>query len=488
MKPGNVLITAAGQVKVTDFGIARADGASGGLTRTGAVMGTATYFSPEQAQGLPVDGRSDVYALGVVMFEMVTGVAPYTGDNPVAVAYKHVREPVPRVSERVAGIPPELDQIIFVCMAKDPIDRYQTADDVRADLLRFRSGQTLTGAPATAMVASVPDATRTMAATPTAGPTALPPRKQGKGPLIAVISLLVVLIGVVAFLLLTQLGGDNVSGSVTVENVVGQPEPLARTTLENQGLKVLVVHKPNANVAVGAVARQDPAAGTKVGSGEAVTLTVSQGNTVKVPDVTDTSFEDASSTLEGLGLQVQRQVPDESSETIAAGNVIRTEPRSGQRAAVDAPIVVVVSSGPAPITVPDVVGIDQVPATQTLANAGFVVQKTQAPSSSVPTGSVISTSPPAGTPLAKGGTVRIVVSSGPEQANVPNVTGQTQSAATTNLENAGFKVDVNLVSSTPSNNGLVIAQSPTAGTSTNRGSTVTITVGSGPPVTTTTTT
>ena len=301
VKPGNVLITPAGQVKVTDFGIARADGASDGLTRTGAVMGTATYFSPEQAQGLPVDGRSDVYSLGVVLFEMLTGVAPFTGDNPVAVAYQHVREPVPRVSERVAGIPPELDQIIFTCLAKDPIDRYQTADDLRADLLRFRSGQTLIGAPATAMVASVPDATRTMAAMPpAAGPTVIPPRKQSKGPLIAVIALLVVLIGVVAFLLLTQLGGDNVAGSVTVDNVVGQPEALARTTLENQGLKVVVVHRPNANVPVGAVARQDPAAGTKVGNGEAVTLTVSQGNTVKVPDVNGSSFEDASAALEDV--------------------------------------------------------------------------------------------------------------------------------------------------------------------------------------------
>ena len=155
VKPGNVLLTRAGNVKVTDFGIARA-GTSDGLTQTGSVMGTATYFSPEQAQGLAVDGRSDVYSLGVVLYEMVTGVVPFTGDSPVAVAYKHVREEPMAPSQRNPDVPADLEQIILTALAKDPDHRYQTADDMRADLLRFRRGRPLAAAPVTALIAEVP--------------------------------------------------------------------------------------------------------------------------------------------------------------------------------------------------------------------------------------------------------------------------------------------------------------------------------------------
>src|SRR5262245_7125127 len=168
VKPGNVVITQSGTVKVTDFGIARA-GTSDALTQTGSVMGTATYFSPEQAQGLPVDGRSDVYSLGVVLYEMTTGVVPFTGDSPVAVAYKHVREDPIKPMERNAPSPADLEQIILAAMAKDPDLRYQTADDLRADLLRFRRGRPLAAGPVTALVAEVPTTTTAVAAGAGAG-------------------------------------------------------------------------------------------------------------------------------------------------------------------------------------------------------------------------------------------------------------------------------------------------------------------------------
>src|SRR3984893_1517479 len=158
VKPGNVLLTQSGTVKVTDFGIARA-GTGDGLTQTGSVMGTATYFSPEQAQGLAVDGRSDVYSVGVVLYELVCGVAPFAGDSPVSVAYKHVRaDPVPP-SRRNPDVPQALEQIIMSALAKDPEHRYQSADDLRADLLRFRRGRPLAAAPVTAIVAEMPTAT-----------------------------------------------------------------------------------------------------------------------------------------------------------------------------------------------------------------------------------------------------------------------------------------------------------------------------------------
>src|SRR5262245_10772772 len=186
VKPGNVLITPQGSVKVTDFGIARA-GAGDGLTQTGSVMGTATYFSPEQAQGLAVDGRSDVYSLGVVLYELVCGGVPFVADSPVSVAYKHVREePVPP-SQRNTDVPPGLEQIIMSSLAKDPDQRYQSADDMRADLLRFRRGRPLAAAPVTAMLAEMPTATvanpgaAAYAATATIAAPRVPPENNGYG-------------------------------------------------------------------------------------------------------------------------------------------------------------------------------------------------------------------------------------------------------------------------------------------------------------------
>jgi beta-lactam-binding protein with PASTA domain/tRNA A-37 threonylcarbamoyl transferase component Bud32 len=496
VKPGNVLITTAGQVKVTDFGIARAGGSSDNLTKTGAVMGTATYFSPEQAQGLPVDGRSDVYSLGVVLYEMATGTPPFGGDSPVSVAYKHVREEVVPPSRAVPTIPAELERVILSCLEKDPNHRYQSADELRADLLRFRRGQAVLGTAVTAVVTTVPDTTSTVPADRTA--VAVPPvppvdttatagGKSRKGPIIAVIAALVVLIGVIAFLLITQLGGDNGGPTVAVTDVVGAEAGAARTLLEAQGFEVDIVRRANDTVPRGIVVRQDPSGGTKVEEGETILLTVSDGaGTAKVPDVEGDPFEDAQSAIQSRGLKVERR--DEASDTVAPGIVTRTDPPAGTR--VDkgtGTVVVFVSIGPAPVNVPNVEGEDQVDATQTLNSAGFRVLKETQPSSTVAAGSVISTSPAAGTPAPRGSTVTINVSSGPETATVPNVVGDTQSDATDELTNAGFDVTVVQVPSTAQNAGRVITQNPTAGTSANKGSTVVITVGTGPSGTSTTT-
>src|SRR3954469_14976385 len=177
VKPGNVLITPQGQVKVTDFGIARAE-ASEPLTKTGAVLGTATYFSPEQAQGFALDGRSDVYALGVVLYEMLTGVAPFTAASPVSIAYKHVREAPAPPSSINPEIPGAMDRIVLTAMAKDVAARYQSAQDLRADLLRFERGRPLAGAPAVAP-ASVRVAAPATAAAAAIAPAPAPRRKRG---------------------------------------------------------------------------------------------------------------------------------------------------------------------------------------------------------------------------------------------------------------------------------------------------------------------
>src|SRR3954470_8915837 len=229
IKPGNVLMTPSGEVKVADFGIARANGAGDGLTKTGAVMGTATYFSPEQAQGLAVDARSDIYSLGIVLYEMLTGVVPFAGDSAVSVAYLHVREPVVAPSRRKPGIPPALEAIVLTCREKDPASRYQTADQLRTDLLRFTRGQRPVGGPATAAGAAVPaDQTVAMARTSVAPVMAgggSPPTKRSRGPVVLVVALLVVLIALIAFLLV-QVFRDNGKDvkTVAVHTVVGLQE------------------------------------------------------------------------------------------------------------------------------------------------------------------------------------------------------------------------------------------------------------------------
>jgi eukaryotic-like serine/threonine-protein kinase len=498
VKPGNVLITTAGQVKVTDFGIARAGSGSDNLTRTGAVMGTATYFSPEQAQGLPVDGRSDVYSLGIVLYEMATGAPPFGGDSPVSVAYKHVREEVPPPRLQVPTIPTELERVILTCLAKDPQDRYQSADDLRADLMRFRRGQAVIGTAVTAVVTSIPDTTQVTDAgtsdrtavgvppVPPVDPNAAKDGKSRKGPVIAVIAALIVLIGVIGYLLVTQLGDNSSGATVPVTNVVGAEVGAARTLLEAQGFRVDTVRRANDQQPRGIVVRQDPAGGTKVEKGETILLTVSDGaGTARVPDVAGDTFEDAQAQIEARGLKVERR--DEASDTVAPGIVTRTDPGAGVR--VDkgtTTVAVYVSAGPAPVNVPNVEGQDQVEATQTLNSAGFRVLKETQPSSTVSAGDVISTTPAAGNPAPRGSTVTINVSTGPETATIPNVVGDTQNGATDALTNAGFDVTVVQVPSTVPNSGKVIAQNPSSGTSANKGSTVVITVGTGPAGTTTT--
>lgn len=496
VKPGNVMVTPSGQVKVTDFGIARAVGAVDGLTRTGNVMGTAAYFSPEQAQGLPVDGRSDVYSLGVVLYEMATGAPPFTGENPVSVAYQHVREAVTPPSRHNPAVPLDLERAILGALAKQPDDRYPSADDLRADLLRFLRGQPVIG-PGEALTAALVDVTEpgTTAAPTIAAPavlpgpvtpgTALPAPRRRRGPIIAAPVALLVLIGILLAVLLTQLGGGG-SSSVSVPNVVGQPVDVATAALRAKGLTASTQTQAS-DQAAGTVLRQDPAAGAKLKKGGTVRLTVSGGaGQVTVPDVSDQTFSSARATLENLGLKTQRQ--DEASDTIPSGLVTRTDPPANTKVDKGSVVTIFVSTGQASLTVPDVTGNDQVAATQTLNNAGFVVQKATEANDTVPPGAVIRTDPAAGQKARRGGVVKMVVSSGPTPVTVPPVVGDKEAQATRTLTGAGLNVAVVPMPSGPSNDGRVVSQTPAAGMQVDRGSTVTITVGTGTGAGTTSTT
>jgi beta-lactam-binding protein with PASTA domain/tRNA A-37 threonylcarbamoyl transferase component Bud32 len=475
IKPGNVLIDDDGKANVADFGIARGP-ATDNLTQTGSVMGTANYFSPEQAQGQPVDGRSDVYSLGVVLYEMVTGRTPFTGDTAVSVAYQHVREePVPP-SAIVPELPAAMEHVIMHALAKNPAARYQTADELRADLIRFERGQPVTaivaGTGATAAVTQVAGATQMAQARPEPPP---PPKRRRTGAIIAAVIGLAALAGLVLWILLTgsDNGGENVT-LVDVPDVVNQNVSTAVPTLENLGFVVVQEADNKSTQPAGTVLAQDPEGGRRLEVGGTVTLTVS-GEEVKVPDVVSLDVSQAEQRLRSLGFQVA-QMEEDSEES--PGTVLAQNPAAKSLAARGSTVTLTVAREPT-VPVPNVVGQTQTAATNTLQAAGLRVSVQETPSDS-PAGQVVSQNPTGGTDAPRDTTVTITVSTGPQQVPVPNVVGQTEAAATNALEAAGFLVQVQLTPSSQQQNGLVIQQSPAADSEADEGSTVTILVGTGP--------
>ena len=465
VKPGNVLIDSHDNVKVTDFGIARAANATESLTQTGAVMGTATYFSPEQAQGQRVDARTDVYSLGVVLYEMVTGKTPFTGDSPVAIAYKHVREDPVRPRDVNSAIPAPFEAIVMKAMAKEPSDRYASADELRADLLRYRRGRTVMAAvaaggaagaaglaagaatqgaatqevastpateaagsaPATRAVTTTGDGTTVAPATvveePPAGPAPPPPERNRTGMYVGLLVAMLAALLLLLFLLGRTLGlfGDG-SAQVTVPSVIGQPAAAAERTLTGLGLEVERRLEPS-DATPDTVLGQEPPGNTKVDRGSTVTLRISQGQeTVRVPSVVGQDENRARSTLEDLGFEVR--TTQQASDSQPEGRVIEQSPRANAEAPKGSTVTLTVASGRSKVQVPSVVGQDSASAAAELGRAGFRVRTVREPSATVARDQVIRTDPGAGAQLDRGSTVTMVVSSGPE-------TTTTQTPATT---------------------------------------------------------
>jgi eukaryotic-like serine/threonine-protein kinase len=371
VKPGNVLITDDGQVKVTDFGIARAVNTEESLTQTGAVMGTATYFSPEQAEGMGVDARTDIYSLGVVLFEMVTGRPPFLGDTPVAVASKHVRDHPPLPRELNPSIPPTFEAIILKAMDKNPDNRYATSEDLRADLLRFNEGRDVLAAHEdhTQSVAAL-GATGVMggmAATQSVGAvggTQSVPAQTGEyadaeprrsrtrtyAIILAILLILLIVVGVLLARSLGYLGGG--SSSFSMPYVVNQPAPQATATLRNEGLAVTIKPQPEKSGANNIVLAQTPKRDTLVKKGDTVTLTVSQVTVVQmevVPSLAGQTQSQAQTTLKQSSLTLGT-VTSASSSSFPAGQVVSSDPTAGTRAKKGSAVNVVVSQGPPPPT------------------------------------------------------------------------------------------------------------------------------------------
>ena len=488
VKPQNIMVQPDGNVKVMDFGIARAKNST--MDKTASVLGTAHYISPEQAQGKDLTPASDLYSLGIVMYEAATGKLPFDGPDAVSVAMKQVQEiPVPP-SEIKPDIDPGLEAIIMKAMSKNPSERFSTAMEMRYALNDFLMGRPVnvggfTGAQ-TAVIGGMGGMssaqTQVMGGVAPAGGvdgTAVMPVAGGvgqggmavaggagsstsyrssntakKGPskkaigIIIVAIIAVVAIAAIAAFALGGTGGN--TGNIPVPNVVGKTLDEATQEIEAAGLEVgNVSERSDDKTEEGKVASQDPAAGTKRAEGDRVNLVISSGTSQSpVPDVTNKTADEARKILTDAGFQVQAGAA-KYSDSIEKDRVVQTDPAAGQSIPKNSVVTYYLSLGPEGTDVPNVVGSTEGSATTTLSNAGFNVTSESVYDDTVPQGQVISQTPAGGELAKDGATVHLVVSAGPdpatqepEQINIPNFVGWRVSDAKYQLESLGFQVYV----------------------------------------------
>jgi serine/threonine-protein kinase len=495
VKPGNVLITPDGDVKVTDFGIARAVNTEESLTQTGAVMGTAAYFSPEQAEGKGVDARSDIYSLGVVLYEMAVGRPPFTGDSPVAVASKHVRDAPVLPREANPAVPMALEAIVMMAMAKNPDDRYRSAEELRADLLRFADGRPVEAADpgvtsmmtAVGVTQAVPAAPRTVAVPVAAG---TPPedleRKKRTRRLIALLIALLVALAVIAFFLLRSLGVFG--GDVKVPDLVGLTTTAATQTLQNDNLSLGTTSLRTSTTAKGLVLSTNPKAGVSVSKNSAVSLVVSNGPNIPIVAVPNVVGDSLATAIQKLGSANFNYTVKTISSNQPQGTVLSQSPSSGSRVKQTVPVQLTVSGTQTSVSVPSVLGQSPTAAGGTLARAGLTVgSQSSECSNGFASGQVSAQNPGAGASVPPNTPVNVAVSSGP-CVSVPSVVGQSQSSASNAI--GGANLVPNFTTDTTCANGAqpgtVDSQTPAGGAQVQSGSTVNMSVCS--PTTTTTTT
>jgi serine/threonine-protein kinase len=493
IKPHNVLVDGEGRVKVTDFGIARAGPSQ--MTEEGSIIGTAQYLSPEQAQGAPVTPASDLYSVGIVLYELLTGTVPFAGESPVELAMKHLSKVPEPPSHIRPEVPRDLDFVVMRALAKAPSERYQSADEMDADLARVARGVSVspeTEEAATAIIAQ--PITAATIATPPVGPR--PPvyydydepveRRRPFWPWLLALAL-VVLAGFAGWLAYNQIRKQlNATKQITVAQYKGERESVARDQILSAGLNVHITRRPSTAQPPTFVYDQQPSSGNKIPKGNTVTIFVSTGVAkVRVPDVRNKDSTDAAATIAGLGLKPDvHQVPS----TKDPGTVVAQAPKPGVKVAKGSKVRINVSNGPAQIAVPPVVGIPFAQASSELQAKGFKVERVEQDSNE-PADTVLRQDPPANTDAPKGSTITLTTSKGPQTITVPDVTSLAEDTARSTLEQSGFKVKVvRQPANDPSLDGIVLDEKPPPNSQAKQGSVVTIFVGQFGGQTTTTTT
>ncbi|WP_026421820.1 Stk1 family PASTA domain-containing Ser/Thr kinase [Actinokineospora inagensis] len=514
VKPANVMITRSGAVKVMDFGIARAvaDGQVA-VTQTAAVIGTAQYLSPEQARGESVDARSDVYATGCVLFELLTGEPPFTGDSPVAVAYQHVREDPRPPSALNPRVSPQLDAIVLKAMSKGAANRYQSAAEMRTDIVRVLSGQR----PAAPMVMTDEDRTavlgqgRPAEARGRHRPEAVADdydsynaydaederrRKRRKTWLIVLVALIVAALIALLFILMSQERTPTTSDTFSLPDVRHQVEAQANSTLAGQGLQVVREAvacgdtgdgQPAACTAddIGKVVDSNPAAGSTVRKGDRITLKIGTApGKVAVPDLTGKTPDEAKQILQQAKLQVA-STTDESAvkdgEDNLIGKVVDSTPPAGQQVNPGTQVKLVIGKGPDTVDITSFIGQDYATAAQNLTAAGFTPQRKDV-SSDQPAGQVVDQAPKSGK-ARKGTTVTLSVSKGDKvNIDMPDLRGKSLAEASQLLRGMGWTGQFNTTddpTSDPDEFGKITDQQQQPGDKINKTDTIGVAVGKG---------
>lgn len=465
IKPHNIIITEDGLVKVTDFGIARAKSSS--VTDTGTIMGSVHYLSPEQAQGLPATELSDIYSFGVLMYEMFTGSLPFEGDSAVSIAMKHASEEAVKPSSLNPLIPEGLEAVILKAMAKDPFDRYQSAQELLEDLKRLKEGRPVkaeTAANEKTIVISKKDVEK-------------PNRKRQATGTATII--LLVLLGVAiasgAYFYFSQMMGKFVEVPKLVDLNVKEAEKL----LEEKGLKLKIEKREySSTYEKDKIIRQDPPPGTRIEKGKEVRVVVSLGERqVEVPDLIGKSELEAGQILGELGLRIG-EVSYEYSDKIPEDMIMKQVPSPGTRVSRGTAVDIVISRGVEVVIVPDVTGLSLDRAKELIKKAGLQFEVIEEESETYEKGKVIRQSPSAGDSIKKGEKVLLVVSSGPAFVSVPNLIGLDSLSARNQLISLGLTVEVMDVEVfEESQIGKVVQQNPDPNTKVRKGTKVTIWVG-----------
>ena len=484
IKPHNVLVDHEGRVKVADFGIARAG--SSQITEAGSIIGTAQYLSPEQARGAPVDESSDLYSTGIVLYELLTGDLPFTGETPVEIAMKHLSQVPPSPSSIRPEIPRDLDLVVLRALAKEPADRYRSAKEMDRDLELVGRGEpvgTETEAAATMVLRGETTAATTVRPVPAGFGGDERYRsydsevRTGRAwwPWLLAVGVAIAL-GIAGWFVYDDVR-DRIDANepVAVDNYTGILEQNAVDLIVGDGFEAKVVRRPNADVQPRYVFQQEPEPGTRLPKDSIVTVIVSTGKPkVSVPFVVGKSRDTAVAELTQRDLEAT--VVEVNSER-QSGIVTAQNPRAGTVLVSGASVRINVSKGPKPIAVPSVVGSTYELAAAQLQSAGFTVGRVDVESNE-PAGTVVTQNPPGNSTATRGSPVTLSVSRGPSTVSVPDVSFQSVADARATLRAAGFRVAVTQQETDDETlDGIVISQDPPASSQADPDALVTLTVG-----------